>query len=68
VYAWKNLNDYEKLKTDLKTVSKLTVMGLNLKSLECISTIKKKYPEMEITVVDENERDRITIEFGELVQ
>lgn len=41
-------------------MDKLTVVGLNLKSLECVSTIKKKYPHMEITVVDENHRDRIT--------
>ncbi len=60
MYQWKNFGDYEKLKAGLKNVEKLTVIGMNLKSLECVSTIKKKYPDMEVTVVDENDRDRIT--------
>ena len=45
-------------------MNKLTVLGLNLKSLECVATIKNKYKDMEITVVDENKKDWISQELG----
>jgi hypothetical protein len=41
------------------------VLGLNLRSLETVSSIKKKYKDMEITIIDDNERDNITRELGE---
>jgi len=40
---------------------------LNLKSLETISTIKDKYKDMEITVIDENEVNYIELNFGKEV-
>ena len=39
-------------------------MGLNLRSLETVSTIKKKYKDMEITIIDDNLKDNISREFG----
>ena len=41
------------------------MLGLNLRSLETVSSIKKKYKDMEITIIDDNERDNITRELGE---
>ena len=34
-------------------------MGLNLKALETVSTIRQEFPHIKITVVDENEKSSI---------
>lgn len=40
-------------------------MGNNIKAMECVSTIRKEYPHINIFVVDENKEPVIKKEYGE---
>lgn len=40
------------------------MIGINMKSLETVSTIRREYPEIEVIVVDENKKSWIENKFG----
>lgn len=56
-----NRYDHLKLRSALKSIKKLTVVGLNMESLQFMTTIRREYPKIHITCVDDN-RENILIE------
>jgi hypothetical protein len=60
--------DHENLKAALDSkIKNLTVFGLNMESLETISTIRREYPKVNITVIDDNIESYIQVKYGEEV-
>jgi uncharacterized phage-like protein YoqJ len=43
------------------------VLGCSLESLETVSTIRQEYPEVQVLVVDENERSKLEWSVGQEV-
>lgn len=62
-----NRVDHVNLRYRLKNVKKLTVMGLNMESLELVSTLRREYPKVHITVIDDNSESVIHTRYGEKV-
>ena len=63
-----NRQDHEKLVRELKRgIKKVTVLGANLESLELVSTIRREYPKVHITVIDENRENYLETQLGKEV-
>jgi Pyridine nucleotide-disulphide oxidoreductase len=62
-----NRVDHVNLRYRLKNIKKLTVMGLNMESLELVTTIRREYPKVHVTVIDDNSESMIHIKYGEKV-
>lgn len=74
-YARKNvlqlqsMNDHRQLKNYLENgkVKQLTVHGLNMESLEVVSTIRREYPKVKVTVVDDNPENILIERYGDSI-
>lgn len=57
--------DHENLMRELKNgVKKIAVMGLNMESLETVSTIRREFPKIHITVIDDSRENMIEQQYG----
>lgn len=64
IQKFTDLKDYQQLQKALPKIKRLTVLGMNLKSLQLVSTIKQTYKDLEVIVIDENEKDNVEDNFG----
>ncbi len=62
-----NRVDHINLRYKLKNIKKLTVMGLNMESLELVTTLRREFPKLHITVIDDNSESLIQLKYGEKV-
>lgn len=60
-----NIEQHKTVKKYLENAKTITVMGNNMRAMECVSTIRREYPNINIYVIDENEDPVIKTEFGE---
>lgn len=60
-----SVHTHKKVSEILKTAKTVTVLGNNMRAMECVSTIRREYPDTKIYVVDENEESVIQQEYGE---
>lgn len=60
-----NIADHKKIKEKLTTAKTVTILGNNMRALECASTMRREYPNLTIYVIDENEEPVIQQEYGE---
>ncbi|KAL4438557.1 hypothetical protein ABPG74_015455 [Tetrahymena malaccensis] len=60
-----NLDHHKKVKQYLEKAKTITILGNNMRAMECVSTIRREYPHIKIYVIDENEDPVIKTEFGE---
>ena len=69
VLQFQSMNDHRQLKTYLESskVKHLTIHGLNMESLEVVSTIRREYPKVRITVVDDNPENILIERYGETI-
>lgn len=50
-----NIEDHKLLRKNLETAKDVTIIGVNLNSMETASTLQKEYPNLKrITMVEEN--------------
>ena len=60
--------DHESVKIALENgIKNLTVFGLNMESLEFVSTVRREYPKVKITLIDDNKEPIIKEKYGEKV-
>jgi nitrite reductase/ring-hydroxylating ferredoxin subunit len=59
-----NRVDHVNLRYRLKNIKRLTVMGLNMESLELVTTLRREYPKLHITVIDDNSETMIQLKYG----
>lgn len=65
IFQVHNKLDHESFLRELKKgVGKIAVLGANLESLELVSTLRREYPKIEITVIDENRESVLDNKFG----
>lgn len=63
-----NRQDHEYMLRELKSgVKKMVVFGANMESLEIVSTIRREFPKIHITVVDDNRETSIEHQYGKEV-
>lgn len=62
--------DHRKLRDALesKKIKNLSVVGMNMESLELISTIRREFPKVRITVVDDNRESALACKYGKEVE
>ncbi len=64
----KNRQDHETILRELKHgAKKVTVLGANMESLEFVSTLRREFPKVTITVVDDNRESVIQQQYGKQV-
>jgi hypothetical protein len=57
--------DHEYMARELRRgVKRVAVLGANLESLELISTLRREYPKIHITVIDENRESALETQLG----
>lgn len=57
--------DHDYMMREIKRgIKKMTVLGVNMESLELVSTIRREYPKIHITVIDENRETYLDVQFG----
>ena len=56
--------DHVALRANLEKIKDLTVMGLNMESLELVTTLRREYPRINVTVVDENIDNMLVTKYG----
>lgn len=59
-----SIDTHKKVRKYLEKAKTITVLGNNLRAMECVSTIRREYPNMTIYVVDENEEPVIQSDLG----
>jgi uncharacterized NAD(P)/FAD-binding protein YdhS len=60
--------DHEYMARELKQgVKRVSIIGANLESLEIVSTLRREYPKLHITVIDENRESILEAQFGKEV-
>lgn len=47
-----------------KKIKKLAILGLNMESLELAATIRREFPKVHITVLDENRENMLMTKYG----
>jgi apoptosis-inducing factor 3 len=67
VLQFQSMNDHKQLRNYLEKgkVKHLTVHGLNMESLEVVSTIRREYPKVNVTVVDDNPENILLERYGD---
>lgn len=57
--------DHEAIARELRRgLKNVTVVGLNLESLEFVSTLRREYPKVKISVVDDNRENALQTQYG----
>jgi hypothetical protein len=63
-----NRQDHEAITRELKRgIKKVTVVGANMESLEFVSTLRREFPKVKITVVDDNRESVVQQQYGKEV-
>lgn len=68
ITLFNNKQDHENVLRELKRgVKKVTVVGANMDSLEFVSTLRREFPKVHISVVDENRESVVHQQYGKSV-
>ena len=64
----KNLDDHQAILRELKRgIKKVSIVGLNMESLEFVSTLRREFPKVHISVIDDNRETVIQQQYGKKV-
>lgn len=64
----RNRQDHENIHRELKRgIKKVTVLGVNMESLEFVSTLRREFPKVHITVIDDNREHIVQHQYGKQV-
>lgn len=58
------MKDHKLLRDKLDTVKSVTIVGINPKSITFCSTLMREYPNLEISMIDENKVNRLEDKLG----
>ena len=63
-----NRQDHQEIYRELKKgIKRVAVLGLNMQSLEFVSTLRREFPKVHITVIDDNREHFIQQQYGKSV-
>lgn len=63
----RNKHDHQRIRQKLEEVRSVAIVGISPKSMEFCSTLKKEYPHIKVTMLDENKKCKLENKFGETI-